>query len=101
MNKIIEFIKRIFKKNTLALNEGSIKIEEKIISHSKDSFLNDIKINNGINKILSLQIKLEQGIIDENDLNSDQIIEIKKLYCNQIGNIVNKINNYKLKLNKI
>lgn len=99
MNKIIEFIKRIFKKKPLALNEGNVQIEEKVLK-SKETFLNNIKVDNKLNDILSLKIKIEQGIIDETDLNSEQITEVKELYCKQIGNLINSINNYKIKLNK-
>ena len=97
MNKIIEFIKRLFNKNILALNEGSISINEKN-SNKKENFLNNIKVENEENDILLLQIKIEQGIIDESDLNDKQIIKMKKLYYNQISNLLDSINEYKLKI---
>lgn len=97
MNKIIKFIKKIFTKKTLALNEGNIEIEKSNLSQ-REIFLNNNKINSDQSNILSLKIKLEQGIINENDLNDNQIKEMKKLYCNQILNLVNSVNNYKLKI---
>lgn len=97
MNKIIEFIKRLFNKNILALNEGSISINEKT-SNKKETFFNNIKVENEENDILLLQIKIEQGIIDESDLNDKQIIKMKKLYYNQISYLLDSINDYKLKI---
>ena len=100
MNKFIEFIKRIFGKNKPLLDKGETKIEERNLNQ-KESFFNDIKIDNNIDTILVLQKKLENGTIEEINLNDKQIRELKELYYNQIINLVDSINNYKLKLNII
>lgn len=95
MNKIIEFIKKILKK-PLALNEASIKTEEKKLE--EDTFLNSIKIESNDDNILLLQNNLEHGIIKEVDLNDNQIRKIRDLYFNQIENLINSINNLKYSL---
>ena len=98
MNKIIEFIKRIFRKNSYLLDEGNKENKEKNINQ-KQAFLKDIKVDSNLSNILGLQKKLENGAIEETNLYDTQIAELKELYCNQIANIVNSINKYKLRLN--
>lgn len=97
MNKIISFIKRIFKKKFLTLNEVNPQVEE---TDTKENFLNNIKIDNSENNEILLQIKLEQGIINENNLSSDEINKLKSLYYNQIIDLVTSINKNRLKLGK-
>lgn len=60
MKRLIEFIKRIFFKKTLSLNEVKITIDEKH-SNQKEDFLNSIKIENN-DIMLLLQMKLEQRV---------------------------------------
>lgn len=98
MNKFIEFIKRIFKKDKKLLNESKIEVEENN-SNRKENFVDNIKIDNNLNNILTLQKKLENEIIDERSLSDKQIIELKELYYNQIAKLIDSINDYKLKLN--
>lgn len=98
MNKIIEFIKRLFGKKQPLLNEKNSK-RDVIQKNQKEDFINDIKIEDSKNNILSLQIKLEQGTIDEENLNSEQVAELKDLYYNQISNLLDSINRYRLNLN--
>ena len=45
-------------------------------------------------------IKLEQGIINENNLSSDEINKLKSLYYNQIIDLVTSINKNRAKLGK-
>ena len=97
MNKIISFIKSIFKKKPLTLNEGNLQVEKTDV---KEDFLNNIKIDNSENNEILLQIKLEQGIINENNLSSDEINKLKSLYYNQIIDLVTSINKNRLKLGK-
>lgn len=102
MYKIIEIIKKIFSKKPLYLIEGRTQsnslIEQKALN-PKETFFKNIKNENSKNNIVSLQLKLEQGIINESDLSDEQLIKVKELYYNQIINLVNSIDNYKLKLN--
>lgn len=98
MNKLIEFIKRIFKRNTLALNESkTIDNEENI--NQKEKFLDDIKINNIEENIIIMQKNLENGVIDEDKLTIEQVKKMKNLYCKQILDLLCSIRNYKIKLN--
>ncbi len=98
MNKIIEFIKRLFRRNQpLLIEENNQKQKENI--KQKENFFKDIKIDNNVNETLVLQRKLENGIIDETNLNEKQINELKELYCTQITNLNDSIHKYKLKLN--
>ena len=94
----IEFIKRLFGKKQPLLNEKNSK-RDVIQKNQKEDFINDIKIEDSKNNILSLQIKLEQGTIDEENLNSEQVAELKDLYYNQISNLLDSINRYRLNLN--
>lgn len=99
MKKLIEFIKRIFIRRPLSLNEGKIAVEEKYLKQ-KQTFLNNIVIENNGDSISVLQIKLEEGLIKEDELSDEQIKNIKDLYGDQIANLVNSIKSYKLKLNQ-
>lgn len=94
MNKIIEFIKRLFGRKQPLLNEKNPK-RDVIQKNQKEDFINDIKIEDNKNDIVSLQIKLEQGTIDEENLNSEQVTKLKDLYYNQISNLIDSINKYK------
>lgn len=97
MNKIIEFIKRLFRRNQpLLIEENNQKQKENI--NQKENFFKDIKIDNNVNETLVLQRKLENGIIDEKNLNEKQINELKELYCMQITNLNDSIHQYRLKL---
>lgn len=96
MNKIIEFIKRLFRRNQPLLIEENNQIKKEIVN---ENFLKNIKVDNGLNDILVLQKRLENGTIDETSLNEKQIKELKELYCKQITNLNESINEYKLKLN--
>lgn len=98
MNIIIEFIKRLFGKKQPLLNEKNSK-KDIIQKNQKEDFINEIKIEDSKNDIVSLQIKLEQGTIDEENLNSEQVTELKDLYYNQISNLIDSINKYRLNLN--
>lgn len=98
MNKLIEFIKRIFKRNKLALDKPETINNEEILEQ-KDVFLNDIKISNMEDNIIIMQKNLENGIIDEGKLSIEQVREMKKLYCKQILDLLCSIRNYKIKLN--
>ena len=98
MNKIIEFIKRLFGRKQPLLNEKNPK-RDVIQKNQKEDFINDIKIEDSKNDIIALQIKLEQGTIDEENLNSEQVTKLKDLYYNQISNLIDSINKYRLNLN--
>lgn len=106
MNKFIEFIKRLFKKQLL-LNEKSETTNseitnqiEKVNPNKKEEFFNNVKVENSGDNIISMQMNLENGIIDESKLSNEQVKKIKELYCQQIVNLKNSIKNYKLKLNQ-
>lgn len=100
MNKFIEFIKRLFKKQLL-LNEKNETINqtEEVTSNKKEEFFSSVKVEKSVDNILSMQTKLENGIIDESKLSNEQVKKIRDLYCQQIANLKNSIKNYKLKLN--
>lgn len=98
MNKLIEFIKRIFKRSTLALNESKTIKDEKNLNQ-KEKFLDDIKVNNMEENMITMQKNLENGSIDENKLTIEQVKKIKNLYCKQILDLLYSIRNYKIKLN--
>lgn len=98
MNKLIEFIKRIFKRNKLALDKPETINNEEILKQ-KDVFLNDIKISNMEDNIIIMQKNLENGIIDEGKLTIEQVRKMKRLYCKQILDLLCSIRNYKIKLN--
>ena len=99
MKKLIEFIKKIFARRTLQLNEGEISTEENF-SKDKESFLANIIVKENNDNISVLQIRLEEGLIEEEKLNNEQIKEIKDLYYDQIVNLISSINDYKIKLNQ-
>lgn len=101
MNRIIEFIKRLFKKPTLALNVPQTIENRENPKQPKEEFLKDIKIdtNNIKDNISDLQKKLENGSLSEEKLNKEQIRKIKKVYCNQILDLLYSIKNYKIKVN--
>ena len=99
MKKLIEFIKRIFTKKTLALSEGEAAVKENY-SKQKENFKSNIIIENNRDNVLVLQIRFEEGIIKEEELSNEEISKLKDLYCNQIANLINSINNYKLKLSE-
>ena len=97
MNKVLEFIKKLFRKNLPLLNEGNNKINEESLNQ-KTTFFNKIKVYNNQNEILVLQRRIEDGTIEETDLNNEQINKLKELYCKQITNLSDSINKYRLKL---
>lgn len=99
MSKFIEFIKRIFFKKTLLLKEAETLKDEEKYQNQKENFLNSIKSEKDEDNILLIQIKLENGLIDESKLNDEQLLKIKNLYYNQILDLISSIKNYKLKLN--
>ena len=99
MNRIIEFIKRLFKKPTLALNVPQTIENRENPKQQKEEFLKEIKIGNNIKENISdLQKKLENGSLSEEKLDNEQIRKIKKLYCNQILDLLYAIKNYKIKV---
>lgn len=99
MNRIIEFIKRLFKKPTLALNIPQTIENRENPKQQKEEFLKEIKIGNNIKENISdLQKKLENGSLSEEKLDNEQIRKIKKLYCNQILDLLYAIKNYKIKV---
>lgn len=99
MNRIIEFIKRLFKKPTLALNVPQTIENRENPKQQKEEFLKEIKIGNNIKENISdLQKKLENGSLLEEKLDNEQIRKIKKLYCNQILDLLYAIKNYKIKV---
>lgn len=99
MNRIIEFIKRLFKKPTLALNVPQTIENRENPKQQKEEFLKEIKIGNNIKENISdLQKKLEKGSLSEEKLDNEQIRKIKKLYCNQILDLLYAIKNYKIKV---
>lgn len=97
MNKLISFFKRIFNKK-IALNESKILVEENL--EQRDEFKNNIKANNIDTGILALQKQLESKVINESNLSTEEVIKLKKLYCNQIIRLVESIEEYKNKLRK-
>ena len=99
MKKLIEFIKKIFIRRPLQLNEGEIATEENFLKE-KESFLANIIVKENSDNIPVLQIRLEEGLIEEKELNNEQIKGIKDLYYNQIVNLINSIDDYKIKLNQ-
>lgn len=98
MNKLIELIKRILKRNTLALNKAEITNNEEN-SKQKERFLNNIKIDDMEENITIMQKNLENGVINEDKLTIEQVKKIKDLYCRQILDLLYSIRNYKIKLN--
>lgn len=99
MKKLIEFIKKIFTRKPLVLNEGKATVEENYLKQ-KETFLNNIVVEDNSDNISILQIRLEEGLVKEEELSDEQINKMKDLYCDQIVNLVDSINNYKLKLNQ-
>lgn len=61
MIEYIEFIKRLFGKKQPLLNK----------KNQKEDFINDTKKEDSKNDIVSLQIKLKQVTIEEENLNSN------------------------------
>lgn len=98
MNRFIELIKKIFFKKKLLLNEAKISTDNGC-SNNKEVFFNSIKAENCENNLFLTQKNLENGFIDESKLSNEEVVKIKKLYCNQILDLMESINNYKLKLN--
>lgn len=99
MKKLIEFIKKIFNRRSLVLNEGKVEAEE-ICSKQKEIFLNNIVVEDNSDSISVLQIRLEEGLIKEEELSNEQINRVRGLYCDQVADLVNSIKSYKLKLNE-
>lgn len=96
--KIIELLKSIFnKKEVMMLNSGRTENQDyKAETHQlKNEFLQSLKTDTEVDKLLSLQEKIESGKIDENELSKEEINNLKKLYYKQIEKIYNSINNYR------
>lgn len=98
MNKIIQFFRKIFCKKVLTLSEGSNNLKTEN-SSNKEIFINNIKVETD-DELLQLQIKLENGSLSEEELNTDQIKKLKNLYYEKILELIDSLNNYKLKLVK-
>ena len=98
MNKIIELLNRIFRKKPLLLEKGKTTVQEEILE-KKENFLKSIKVDDDLSSLLAIQHKLENEGVEEENLNHQQITELKELYSRQIVNLINSINQYKLRLN--
>ena len=96
MNKFIEFFKKIFFRKNLLLDEPKVLNEKS--SFQEKNFSSYIKINKTDSDLLALQRNLENGLIDEDSLTSEQILKIKDLYYNQFFKLMGSICNYKIKL---
>lgn len=99
MKNLIEWIKRIFRKRVPALENTTTNVEKSYVNE-KEKFTKAIKIDGEENNLLVLQKKLENGLIDEDNLGTEQVAKIKDFYYNQIINLMENIKKYKLKLEK-
>ena len=97
MNKLINWIKRMFIKKVPVLEETTTKIENSY-SDEKENFIKSIKVENEKDNLLEMQKKLEENLIDENNLSTEQVAKIKELYHSQIINLIENIKKYKSKL---
>ena len=95
MKKWIEWIKKVFFKKLPALEETTKRVENQY-SNEKEAFVNTIKVENEATNLLAMQKKLEDGLMDENSLSTEEVIKIKDLYYSQIMNLIENIKKYKL-----
>ncbi len=99
MKKWIEWIKKVFFKKLPALEETTTRVENQY-SNEKEAFVNTIKVENEATNLLAMQKKLEDGLMDENSLSTEEVIKMKDLYHSQVMNLIENIKKYKLKLNE-
>ena len=99
MKKWIEWIKKVFFKKLPALEETTTTVESQY-SNEKEAFVNTIKVENEATNLLAMQKKLEEGLINENSLSTEEVIKMKNLYHSQIMNLIENIKKYKWKLNE-
>ena len=95
MKKWIEWIKKVFFKKLPALEETTTRVENQY-SNEKEAFVNTIKVENEATNLLVMQKKLEDGLMDENSLSTEEVIKMKDLYHSQIMNLIENIKKYKL-----
>ena len=95
MKKWIEWIKKVFFKKLPALEETTMRVENQY-SNEKETFVNTIKVENETTNLLAMQKKLEDGLINENSLSTEEVIKMKDLYHSQIMNLIENIKKYKL-----
>lgn len=91
--KIIDFFKDILGKKKVLQIEAPIKDIKK--QNNRDLFNEQLK-NVDIEKIrlMNIQEKLKNGELREESLEKEDVILLKKIYCEQILNLVNSINDY-------
>ncbi len=97
MKKWIEWIKKVFFKKLPALEETTTRVENQY-SNEKEAFVNTIKAENETTNLLAMQKKLEDGLMDENSLSTEEVIKMKDLYHSQVMNLIENIKKYKLAL---
>lgn len=97
MKKWIEWIKKVFFKKLPALEETTTRVESQY-SNEKETFVNTIKVENETTNLLAMQKKLEDGLMDENSLSTEEVIKMKDLYHSQVMNLIENIKKYKLAL---
>lgn len=94
MKKWIEWIKKVFFKKLPALEETTTRVENQY-SNEKEAFVNTIKVENETTNLLAMQKKLEDGLINENSLSTEEVIKMKDLYHSQVINLIENIKKYK------
>lgn len=95
--KIKEFFKSIIKAKEIPRLQEVNKIEENV--NKKEKFKNEVKEKAEDRvKLLNLQKEIEEGKINEEELEQKDINLLKQLYCEQIIDLQRKINEYQNKL---
>lgn len=96
--RIINTIKKFFRRNKGKNIIENTMIEEKIIDDLRDNrkneFFNSIKVQNDLG-IIYLKIKLENNEIRAIDLTDEQIDQLQKIYDKEILEKQNKIKRLK------
>lgn len=97
LKKLFDFFKRIFGKEQI-LEIETPKIEEK--NQTRKPLFDESLKNTTDNRmrLLELQNQFKTGNIKEEDMNDEDIIELKKLYCEQILELANSIEAYTTKM---
>ena len=95
--KIKEILKKCIKGEEIPKLQEVNKIEENV--NEKEKFKNEVKEKAEDRfKLLSLQKEIEEGRINEEELEQKDINLLKKIYCEQIIDLQRKINEYQNKL---
>ena len=94
--KFINFIKRIFGNKEPKQIPENIEVLKK--QKSKQSFSEELKVNQEDPTLLKLQSQYEKGEISLSEMSDEQIHNLNELYKKQVSELKNKLNEKKAEL---